>query len=144
MKQNPYVIVIDDDPDEGLLITRIFAKLDAPVDLCILNNGEEAIEKLKSPEGREPSLVIMDNKMPKLTGTQVAHELKQYQHIQEIPIIMMSADFSRKEMREAYRAGIRSCVVKGKDTHEWSRNLRGVITYWLNINLPISLAHEDY
>lgn len=140
----PYVIVVDDDPDEGLLITRILSKMDPPVDLCLLNDGAEAIEKLSNKFARKPDLIIMDNKMPKHYGVEVIKELAEFQHIRQTPIVLMSAEFSRKEIRDAYEAGANSCVLKGDDSTEWARNLRAIITYWIEINRIESLAEEDY
>lgn len=144
MKTNIYVVVVDDNPDEGLLITRIFSRMDRAVDLAMLTNGEEALQLLKSPNSRQPDIIIMDNKMPGAKGIEVLRQLNEYPHIRELPIILMSAEFTKKELREAYRAGARSCVEKGHDSVVWNRNLRGILAYWLEINKPAGDAFEDY
>lgn len=130
----PYVVVVDDCPDESLLITRIFSKQSTPVDLCMLNDGAEALKLLSNPWGRRPALIIMDNKMPHKSGTEVVSELMKLEHIKKVPIVLMSAAFSQKELDAAYTAGVRSCVSKKDDSVAWSRQLRGIVSYWFDIN----------
>ena len=61
---NPYVVVVDDCPDEIFLVSRIIDQHELSVDLRVLHNGAEAIDVLGDPGGRIPDLIILDNKLP--------------------------------------------------------------------------------
>lgn len=146
MKNNHiYVVAVDDNPDEGLLMARIFAKMETPpVDLCVLNDGRELYEMLKNPAARIPSLILLDNKMPFMSGIESLRGLMQLEHIRSIPVVILSTEFSKSELREAYKLGVRSCVVKCDDAARWNRVLRGLVTYWLEINQPCDLCADSY
>ncbi|KZZ79589.1 hypothetical protein A3766_10240 [Oleiphilus sp. HI0132] len=130
---NPYVVV-DDCPDESFLVTRIIEQHEQEVDLCMLQNGAQAIDVLGDPGSRTPDLVILDNKLPFFTGIDVIKSLMNQARFHSVPIVLISAGFSKNEIKEAYRIGARSCVRQDLDVTNWNRQLRSVLAYWLTIN----------
>lgn len=131
---NPYVVVVDDCPDESFLVSRIIEQHEQDVDLCMLDNGAQAIDVLGDPGSRTPDLVILDNRMPFFSGVDVIKSLMKHERFQEVPMVLISSAFSKKDIKDAYRVGARSCVRKGDDITNWNRQLRSVLAYWLTIN----------
>jgi CheY-like chemotaxis protein len=131
---NPYVVVVDDCPDESFLFTRIIEQHEQDVDFRLLQDGAQAIDFLKNPDNKTPDLIILDNKLPLVSGIEVIKALMQHERYQSVPIILVSAAFSKGAIKEAYRAGARSCIRKDDDVPNWNRKLRSVFAYWLTIN----------
>ena len=131
---NPYVVVVDDCPDETFLVSRIIEQHEQDIDLCLLENGAQAIDVLGDPSSRKPDLVILDNKMPFFSGIDVIKSLNRSERFKSVPMVLMSTVLSRRDIEEAYRVGARSCVSKGDDITNWNRQLRSVLAYWLTIN----------
>lgn len=131
---NPYVVVVDDCPDESFLVTRIIDQLEQDVDLQMLQDGAQAIDELGNPKNRTPDLIILDNKLPLVSGIDVIKALMKIERYQTVPIVLISALFSKNEVKEAYRVGARSCVRKALEVTSWNRQLRSILAYWLTIN----------
>ena len=131
---NPYVVVVDDCPDESFLVTRIIEQLEQNIDLRILQDGAQAIDVLGDPGSRTPDLILLDNKLPLVSGIDVIKALMKFERYQSIPIVLISVGFSKSEIKTAYRVGARSCVRKELDVTTWNRQLRSILAYWLTIN----------
>lgn len=131
---NPYVVVVDDCPDETFLVKRIIEQHEQDVELQILQDGAQAVDFLSNPSNKTPDLIILDNKLPLVSGIEVIRALMKYERFQSVPIILISALFSKSEVKEAYRVGARSCVRKALDVTSWNRQLRSILAYWLTIN----------
>src|SRR3954469_5724767 len=71
-------------------------------------SGEEAIEM--RPQ-LYPDVVVLDHKMPGLSGIETAKILLRDEP--ELPIVLYSAFLDADVMREATAVGIRACVIKG-------------------------------
>ena len=90
------VLLVEDDLNDIFLVKRAFklARLESP--LQVVTDGEEAIRYLRG-EGRYadrdayplPKLVVMDIKMPRLTGFEVFEQVKQDGPLRRIPIVIV-------------------------------------------------------
>jgi CheY-like chemotaxis protein len=106
----PTVLVVDDEPDIRDLARAIlemggFHVVDEAED------GNEAIERfvnLAPPP--MPSVVLLDNRMPGLTGLQVAHEM--LAHNPDQVIILFSAHLDGEVEERAKEIGVAACVSK--------------------------------
>lgn len=131
---NPYVVVVDDCPDESFLVTRIIEQHDQDVELRMLQDGAQAVDVLGDPGNKTPDLIILDNKLPVFSGLEVIEALMKHDRYKSVPIVLISTSFSKAEIKQAYRVGARSCVQKAEAVTDWNRQLRSVLAYWLTIN----------
>jgi signal transduction histidine kinase len=76
-------------------------------------NGEAGLQRALS---EEPDLIIMDQRMPKMTGLEVLGALKKTRT--EIPVILMTFHGSEKTAVEALRLGAKDYIIKPFDTEE--------------------------
>ena len=60
----------------------------------------------------KPSLILLDLRMPKKTGFQIAHELKEYTQANSVPVIAMSAFMKDEYASFMQSCGIRTCLKK--------------------------------
>jgi len=71
-------------------------------------NGREALEQAE----RRPDLVLLDLRMPGMSGFEVARTLKQRSATARIPILAITALDDEDDQREASDAGCIGCVTK--------------------------------
>lgn len=92
----PLILVADDDEKlRGILRMKLEA---AGFDVVEAGNGEEAIiASLKTP----PSLVVMDVRMPVLSGTEAVLKMKQDPKLLNIPVLFLSA-FGEQDLDRAW------------------------------------------
>jgi CheY-like chemotaxis protein len=81
-----YILVVDDKPSIRLLMYELLR--DAGYQVKCISSGKECLNIARSPD--KPALIILDHKMPKLTGLEVLSILKSDQETKDIPVIMIT------------------------------------------------------
>lgn len=84
------VLIVDDEPNILILMEQALEKLedDYNVQLLLAKNGIEALELVKA---EKPDLIFLDVMMPKMSGLEVCHTVKQELAYPNIYIIMLTA-----------------------------------------------------
>lgn len=134
LRPRPLVVYIDDNPDDRMIAQRAINNHELKLDFLQLSDGLEAIDALTARDSKRPDIIFIDNKMPVLQGTGLIRTLNEHEPLHDVPMILVSSQLTEKDIREAYKAGARSCVRKGDDPLEWNRQMRSVLVYWLEIN----------
>ncbi|MGE3909421.1 MAG: ATP-binding protein [Chloroflexota bacterium] len=101
------VLVVDDDPDNREVITSVVRDLMGHR-VAIAINGREAL--LRAEEA--PDLILLDLRMPGLSGFDVARELRGNPATAEIPIVAITALNDEADRADALAAGCIGCVTK--------------------------------
>lgn len=125
MQEKTKVLIVDDEPVNLDFFDVMLSKLGFEVETA--EDGEQALEKL---EGFFPSLIILDNVMPKMSGWQVTRLLKNdaaYERFCEIPIIMFSAMDDVKDKVEGFELGIDDYITKPFNFSEVLARIRAVL-----------------
>ena len=106
----PSVFVVDDEPEMRML-ARVFLERGGFSVVDEAEDGPQALERfldLNPPP--IPSVVLLDNRMPGLTGLEVAEQMLT-QHPDQI-IILFSAHLDSAVKEKARTLGITACVSK--------------------------------
>ncbi len=106
------VLVIDDRDDSLQFMTEYILKPNG-YQYITAKNGEAGLQRALS---EEPDLIIMDQRMPRMTGLEVLAALKKTRA--EIPVILMTFHGSEKTAVEALRLGAKDYIIKPFDTEE--------------------------
>ena len=101
------ILVAEDERDIRDLIT--FTLNYAGHQVVSVSNGEEAVEAAL----REmPDMILMDVRMPKMTGYEACQKIKANAQIQHIPIVFLSAKGQEAEIRTGLDAGATEYLLK--------------------------------
>jgi len=91
------VLVIEDNPAEALLIGEAFASVSIPVDLECVSTGADALARLLlGNPGTRPTLVLMDNHLPDIRGTELAATLAKDAQYGNPRVVLLSGDVARE------------------------------------------------
>jgi len=101
------VLIVDDEPDNREVITAIVQDVMGHTAVTV-TNGAEALAAARS----QPDLVLLDLRMPGLSGFDVARALKRDPLTEAIPIVAITALDAEDDRREAIAAGCVGCVTK--------------------------------
>ncbi len=99
-------MVVDDDPGINRLLQVRLKSLGYTVSSAA--NGEEALDAARS----QPDLILLDLRMPGLSGYEVAQRLKADPLTADIPIVAITALADENDQREAREAGCIGCLTK--------------------------------
>jgi CheY-like chemotaxis protein len=126
-KRTPLVVHIDDEHDITALIQAALIPLGVEVVYaCDGPTGLSVIEK------RTPDLVLLDIRMPGVSGLEVCEKIKQNPRFKEIPVLMLTAMTQMKDVETAVSKGADGYVVKPIDLPK----LRQRICEMLSLPLP--------
>jgi PleD family two-component response regulator len=101
------ILMVDDSPDNLRLLTAVLKRgglVARPV-----TSGKQAI---KAAEVDPPDLVLLDMRMPEMSGLDVCRRFKQDERLRDIPIIFISGLQSSDDKVEGFRAGAADFVSK--------------------------------
>ena len=136
------VILIEDNPQDAELTIRALKELNLANHLIHLSDGQEGIDFLfgiGAYEGRDlslqPKLILLDLKLPKLTGIEVLRELRADERMKYIPIVVLTSSREERDISEVYRLGANSYVVKPMNFQSYLDVIGNIGNYWLKINL---------
>lgn len=116
------VLVVDDLPDDLLLLSRILEKMGYVTRAC--SSGEAALEICRSSM---PDIVVLDGKMPGLGGIETCRALRRFAHGKDVPIIFVSGNEGREWEEAAYSAGADSVIKKALSMDELNATLSQAI-----------------
>lgn len=102
-----HILVAEDERDIRELISFVLGFAGHTVTLAA--NGAEAVEIAQK---NHPDLIMMDVRMPKLTGFEACREMKKMDTIKHIPVVFLSAKGQDDEMQAGFDAGAIDYVVK--------------------------------
>jgi len=116
------VLVVDDRDDSIQFLTEYILEPNG-YEYIIAKDGETGLRKALT---EDPDLIIMDLKMPKMTGLEVLAALRERQST--IPVILMTFHGSEETAVQAFRLGARDYVIKPYDTQEMLESIERALT----------------
>ena len=101
------VLLVEDDPDIRHLVS--YKLRTGGFDVVEAADGLTALDLARRTP---PDLVILDVRMPRMSGLEVCRELRAAPHTAHVPIIMLTARARAQDLEQAYAAGATDYVVK--------------------------------
>lgn len=130
------ILLVEDNPMDVDLTLRAFArrKLLNPVEVA--RDGEEALQCIERWQGGAafPIVVLLDLKLPRVDGLEVLRKLKQNSHTQHIPVVVLTSSREDRDIKEAYRLGANSFIVKPVDFDKFIDMAAHIELYWCALN----------
>ncbi len=142
------VLLVEDDPADVRLIQRAFGKLDHPVSLIRLTDGDDVVDYLAGNEPYEnralypiPDLMLLDIKLPRRSGFEVLQWLrKQASGLKRLPVIMLTSSRHSADINRAYDLGANSYLAKPETAAQLQDMAARFRSYWISCNEPPDLS----
>jgi CheY-like chemotaxis protein len=136
------LIAEDDENDLALLQVALRkAEITNPIQVC--RDGAQVLSYLRGEgayanrqEYPFPRLLILDLKMPKLTGLEVLRWVRSNRGYAVIPTIVLSNSKHSKDIQEAYELGANAYIVKPPGFSDLHKVFKNLIAFWQDCELP--------
>lgn len=121
--------LVDDDPDDLYLLAKAVKEADPTIELTYFGEGRSLIEELQRGSSM-PDLIMLDLNMPRLTGMETLHLIKQDQLLKGVPVVIYSTSDCNDDIREAYEAGASTFFVKPETYSSIRVMVERLFNYW--------------
>jgi len=135
------ILVADDDAQDTMLVKMAVERSALSLWLTSVKDGEEAIDYLM---GRPPfadrhahpfpKLLLLDLKMPRVSGFDVLDFVRQQPGLRQLPIVIFSSSDDPKDIQRAYDGGANSYLCKPHSNEDLSALLKALEDYWCKFN----------
>lgn len=136
--QDANILIVDDNPNNLKLLAQMLRENGYGVRAAI--DGETALISVKESP---PDLILLDINMPVMDGYEVAHQLKQDETTNEIPIIFISALDDTESIVTAFEHGGVDYISKPFQFAEVDARVQTHLTISLQQKLLISFRERD-
>lgn len=117
------ILVAEDEKDIRELVTFTLRGL-GKYEVIQAVNGEDAIEKAKA---ERPDLILMDGRMPRMSGYEACLELKKIEATRDIPVVFLSAKGQESEIQDGLTAGAHDYILKPFAPDELVNRVREIL-----------------
>lgn len=143
------ILMVEDEATDAALVHRAFDKAHVLNPIIHLKNGDEALAYLAGVgkygdriEYPLPALILLDLKMPGMTGLQLLQWKRTNREARRIPVVVLTADEAPDTINAAYDLGANSYLVKPGSPEEVARLIETVQRYWMEMNQRPPLVME--
>lgn len=139
------ILLVEDSPLDAELTMTALSGGNVANHVTWVKDGEAALDYLfcrGAYAGRadiHPRLVLLDLKMPKVSGIEVLRAIKADEKMKGIPVVIMTSSDEQSDVAEAYALGVNSYVVKPVDFNAFADVTRQAGFYWLAINRSLAV-----
>jgi two-component system response regulator len=137
------ILLVEDNPQDAELTIRALKKHNLANRLITVEDGAEALDFLlcrgkyaTRDVGHPPKVVLLDLKLPKVSGLEVLRALKQDEKTRAIPVVIVTSSREDPDIKTAYALGANSYVVKPVDFDAFAEAVSSLGLYWLLVNQP--------
>ena len=101
------ILIAEDEPDIRELVA--FTLRFAGHEVITTSNGEEALQQASQVI---PDLILMDVRMPRMTGFEACRAMKTNPALKDIPVVFLSAKGQDSEIQSGLDAGAEEYILK--------------------------------
>jgi len=137
------ILFVEDSIDDAILTIRALSKSGFTNKLFHVKDGAEALDFIyckglyASRKTREyPKLILLDLKMPKVSGMEVLEKIKSDEDLKSIPVVILSSSKEDPDIKKCYALGANSYIVKPVDSENFFSAIKKIGLYWMILSEP--------
>ncbi len=109
------ILLIEDNPDDVELTCRLLRRICLERDIFLARDAEEALNILESLSQKGaglPDLILLDIKLPRLSGMELLEQLKASPEFRGIPVVMLTGSIVSEHIQKSYDLGAVTYLLK--------------------------------
>ncbi|MEH2206671.1 MAG: response regulator [Nostoc sp.] len=145
LEQPISIVLVEDNPTDAELTIRALRRGRIGNNIQLLQDGAEALDFLfcrgeyaHRSMTNQPKVILLDLKLPRISGLEVLRQLKSDPRTQMIPVVVLTSSAEDQDMIESYQLGVNSYIVKPVDFEQFNQAVQQLGFYWILFNqLPV-------
>lgn len=136
------ILLAEDDPEDVELTLTALGEHNLANEVFVVHDGAEALDYLqrRGPFAMRgngaPVVVLLDLKMPKVSGIEVLRKMKSDDRMKIIPVVVLTSSKEVRDLDECYKLGVNAYVVKPVQFSEFIEAVKQVGVFWAILNEP--------
>ena len=135
------IFIIEDNENDLELTLRALYKHNLANNIKTAEDGAEALKLFfPDPDNNDgidpikPNVILLDLKLPKVSGLEVLRKLKSDKMTARIPVVVLTSSKEESDLVESYKLGVNSYIVKPVDFNKFIDSIKDIGYYWLLLN----------
>ena len=115
MAEHIDIFLVEDSSDDAAFFLHALEEEKVPAPVKIARDGAAALTQMfgkGNPENAvpllRPKVIVLDLKLPKVSGVEVLRRLKSNPHTKKIPVAVLSSSREKSDLSECYELGVNS------------------------------------
>jgi len=137
------ILFVEDNIDDAILTLRALKKSGLANSIIHLKDGAEALDFIFATGvyqsrniNHKPKLILLDLKMPKVSGIEVLEKIKADPEFRLIPVVMLTSSKEDPDIKRCYELGVNSYIVKPVESDNFFQTIKELGIYWAVLNQP--------
>lgn len=143
--QTVHILLVEDTPTDAEMTLRALKKIGIINNVTWVKDGQEALDYIfrtgdySARIDGDPTLIMLDLKMPKVNGLEVLKTIKTTEATKIIPVIMLTSSAEEPDIVGCYEQGVNSYIVKPVESDKFFEEVSKAGFYWAILNRIPSL-----
>jgi len=135
---NVEILFAEDSTDDAMLTIRALRKSGFANNLHHVSDGAEALDfiycrgiyALRNMNAN-PRLILLDLKMPRLSGLEVLQKIKSDPDTRSIPVVILTSSNEDPDIQKCYALGANSYITKPVESDKFFNVIKEIGLYWM-------------
>lgn len=138
--QTVHILLVEDTPTDAEMTLRALKKIGIINNVTWVKDGQEALDYIfrtgdySARIDGDPTLIMLDLKMPKINGLEVLKKIKTTEATKIIPVIMLTSSAEEPDIVHCYEQGVNSYIVKPVESDKFFEEVSKAGFYWAILN----------
>jgi CheY-like chemotaxis protein len=132
------ILFAEDSSDDAMLTIRALKKSGFANKLLHVKDGAEALDFMYCKGAYasrncniNPKLILLDLKMPKMSGMEVLAKIKTDNALKHIPIVILTSSKEDPDIQKAYDLGANTYIAKPVESENFFNVIKEIGLYWM-------------
>lgn len=135
MKRVRQILIAEDNLADLELIKSAFEEINLYAKITIVKDGQEMLDFFEKDNIEDLGLVLLDLNLPKIDGMEILKKFYTDEILRKIPIVVFTSSNDYDKIITCYEYGANACIKKPDDIAEFSKIIRAITNFWLEINV---------
>lgn len=142
MTQLRTILLAEDSPHDAEMAIDALRDANLANPIVHVEDGVEALDYLlrrgrfQGREDRDPAVLLLDIKMPRMDGLEVLTELRKDTRFNHLPVVILSSSREESDLARSWDLGVNAYVVKPVDVDQFFDAVRTLGRFWAVLNEP--------
>jgi len=136
-------MLVEDNADDVDLTLRALKKAKIANSVTVVGDGQQALDYLFAAgsyagrdTSRQPAVILLDLKLPKVDGLEVLRQLRENKKTRLLPVVILTSSKEEHDLIEGYSLGANAYMRKPVDFLQFSEAIQQLGLFWLVLNEP--------